>query len=135
PITQTGTYSVVVANVSPGGGFSEKELLITNSNVGGMIPAIRADNPLSPSSQRAGSAGFTLTVFSSSDTFQADAWVNFGTVRLNRIAGDSSPYSITVFVPSYLIGSPGTVPVSVTNPGSSASTGGTSNRVYFTVTP
>jgi hypothetical protein len=86
----------------------------------------------------AGSPGFNLTLYrdpASTIQFQAEAWVNFGTVRLNRVAGDSSADSITVFVPNFLIGSTGTVPVTVTNPGSAGSTGGTSTRVFFSVMP
>jgi len=128
-ITSRGTYSVVVANASPGGGYSnEVEFIVTSGTVGG-IPTIRVDNPLSPASRPAGSAAFNLTVFG--DNFQPDAWVNFGTVRLNRISGSDT--SITVTVPALLVSSPGVVPISVTNPGSSGSTGGTSRREFFTV--
>ncbi len=50
-ITSRGTYSVVVANPSPGGGYSnEVEFIVTSGAVGG-IPIIRADNPLSPASR------------------------------------------------------------------------------------
>jgi hypothetical protein len=138
PIVDRGTYSIVVANASPGGGYSnEKEFVVTAGYSGG-VPAIRSTAPLSPSSQPAGSAGFNLTIFRDTATavpFQADAWVNFGTVRLDRIPGDSSSDSMTVAVPSFLIASPGTVPVTVTNPGTNGNTGGTSTRVLFEVTP
>src|SRR3989442_7778882 len=108
PINARGTYSVVVANSSPGGGYSsEKEFVVTFGPSGG-VPTIRATGPLSPSSHQAGTPGFNLTVFRDTTTavpFQTDAWVNFGTVRLNRIAGDVSPDSITVVVPNFLIAS------------------------------
>jgi hypothetical protein len=138
PIVERGTYSIVVANVSPGGGYSsEKEFVVTSGSSSG-VPTIRTTDPLSPSSRPSGSGTFDLTVFRDTSTgapFQADGWVNFGTVRLNRITGDSSPDSMTVLVPSFLIASPGTVPVTVTNPGTSGNTGGTSTRVFFAVTP
>ncbi len=128
-ITSRGTYAVVVANPSPGGGYSnEIEFVVTSGAVGG-IPTIRPDNPLSPPSRAAGLGAFNLTVFG--DNFQPDAWVNFGTVRLNRIAGGST--SITVLVPALLVSSPGVVPVSVTNPGGPGTTGGTSRREFFVV--
>jgi hypothetical protein len=128
-ITSRGTYSVVVANPSPGGGYSNEVEFIVTSGVPGGIPAIRTDDPLSPSSRAAGSGPFNLTIFG--ENFQPDAWVNFGTVRLNRISGGDT--SITVTVPGLLISSPGVVPISVTNPGTAGSTGGTSRREFFTV--
>ena len=136
PITSRGTYSVMVANASPGGGVSrEIEFVVTSGPTSG-VPTISTANSLSPASRTAGSATFNLTVFRDTSTsvpFQQDAWVNFGTVRLNRVAGDTSTDSITVSVPTFLIASPGLVPVTVTNPGTSGTTGGTSNRVVFTV--
>jgi hypothetical protein len=128
-ITSRGTYSVIVANPSPGGGYSNEVEFIVTSGAAGGVPIIRADNPLSPSSRAAGSGAFNLTI--SGENFQPDAWVNFGTVRLNRISGSDT--SITVTVPALLISSPGVVPISVTNPGTSGSTGGTSRREFFTV--
>jgi hypothetical protein len=133
-ITSKGTYSVVVANPSPGGGYSSEKEFVVTAGPSGNLPTISPDNPLSPPSRGAGSGAFNLTVFGSN--FQADAWVNFGTVRLNRIAGDSS--SITVTVPALLVPSleiaPVTVPVTVTNPGSTDNTGGTSDRALFLFT-
>ena len=128
-ITSRGTYSVVVANPSPGGGYSNEVEFIVTSGAAGGLPIIREDNPLSPASRLSGSGAFNLTIFG--ENFQSDAWVNFGTVRLNRISGGDT--SITVTVPALLVSSPGVVPVSVTNPGSSGSTGGTSRREFFTV--
>jgi hypothetical protein len=122
-INSRGTYSVVVANPSPGGGYSNEVEFIVTSGPTGSIPIIRADNPPS------GSGPFNLTIFG--ENFQADAWVNFGTVRLNRISGSDT--SITVTVPALLVSSPGVVPVSVTNPGGSGSSGGTSRREFFNV--
>jgi hypothetical protein len=133
-INQKGVYSVVVANNSPGGGVSSAKEFVVAAGVAGGVPAIRSTDPLSPATRPAGSSTFNLTVYrdsSSSVPFQSDAWVNFGTVRLNRIAGDSD--SIVVQVPDFLIASPGLVPISVTNPGTGGNTGGTSGRVYFTV--
>jgi hypothetical protein len=133
-----GTYSVVVANPAPGGGVSnEIEFQVTDGAISG-IPTIRTDNPISPQSVRARSAGFNLQVFRDTTTdvlFHPTAWVNFGTVRLDRIAGDTNPDVMTVSVPSFLVGSAGIVPVSVTNPGVAGNTGGTSTRVFFQVAP
>ena len=128
PINARGTYSVVVANSSPGGGYSSEKEFVVGSGPAGGVPTIRATDPLSPSSHQAGTPGFNLTVFRDTTTavpFQTDAWVNFGTVRLSRIAGDLGTDSIRVFVPNFLIASPGTVPVTVTNPGTGSNTGGT----------
>lgn len=130
-ITSRGTYSVVVANPSPGGGYSSEREFVVTSGPSGSIPNITS---LTPASRRAGSGAFNLTV--SGDNFQSDAWVNFGTVRLNRISGDAN--NITVTVPALLVPAleiaPVTVPVTVTNPGTGGSTGGTSNRMLFDFT-
>jgi hypothetical protein len=95
-------------------------------------------NPLSPPTQKAGT-GFNLLIIrdlNSTVPFQPDAYVNFGTVRLFRTASDPmGPDTITVFVPDYLIAFPGTVPITVTNPGTAGTTGGTSNRAYLLITP
>jgi hypothetical protein len=131
-----GRYSLLLANPAPGGGTSNEWEFDVQAGPDSGVPVIRSLDPLSPASRTAGSVGFNLTVFRDTSTgpiFQPNAWVNFGTVRLDRIAGDTDPDSITVFVPSFLIGSPGIVPVTVTNPGTAASTGGTSSRVSFSV--
>src|SRR5262249_2932898 len=87
-VTSRGTYSVFVANPSPGGGYSnEAEFVVTLGAPGG-LPVIRTDNPLAPASRNAGSGAFNLTIFG--QNFQPDAWVNFGTVRLNRISGSDT---------------------------------------------
>ncbi|MEW5975526.1 MAG: DUF5719 family protein [Acidobacteriota bacterium] len=137
PITGGGTYGVVVANSAPGGGISKEVEFIVTQGPASSVPKLPSDpgSALSPSSRPAGSNGFNLTV--SRDTsegapFQSNAWVNFGTVRLNRVAGNGD--SIVVFVPDFLIASPGIVPITVTNPGGAGNTGGTSNRVLFSVT-
>ena len=139
PFASAGRYTLVLANPAPGGGTSNEWEFDVQSGPDSAVPVIRSPDPLSPPSRTAGSAGFSLTVFRDTSpslpVFDEKAWVNFGTVRLDRIPGDTSSDSITVFVPSFLIGSPGTVPVTVTNPGTPTSTGGTSNRVSFAVTP
>jgi hypothetical protein len=137
-ITQRGTYSVIALNPAPGGGVSNEATFVVTAGPGDSVPTIRPQNPLSPASVKAGSAAFNLTVFRdlfSVAFFQPDAWVNFGTVKLNRIVGDNDLNSITVSVPAFLVGSPGTVPITITNPGTDGSTGGTSTRVFFSVTP
>ncbi len=88
-ITSRGTYSVVVANPSPGGATRTKSSSSSRPESSAGIPIIRADNPLSPSKPPAGSGRiqpYDLWLRIS----RSDAWVNFGTVRLNR-----SPEAIT----------------------------------------
>ena len=134
-ISSRGRYGVHVANSSPGGGVSREIEFVVTSGPSSGVPTI---STLSPANRPAGSATFNLTVLrdtTTSEPFQADAWVNFGTVRLNRIPGNNNADSITVSVPAILISSPGLVPVTVTNPGTSGNTGGTSTRVLFSVTP
>jgi hypothetical protein len=134
-----GTYQVIVANVGPGGGCSQPRQFDLVYGPTSGTPTIDVATPLSPTTQKAGSAGFNLTVYRDLSTFvpfQTDAWVNFGTVRLLRVPSDTgNPDSITVFVPGFLVASTGTVPITVTNPGTGGSTGGTSNRVYLSITP
>jgi carboxypeptidase family protein len=134
-----GIYELMAVNVGPGGGCSP---IKTFDYLGGPtsgIPTIDTTVPLSPATHQAGTAGFNLTVFrdlTTSVPFQADAWVNFGTVRLLRLPADvADPDSITIFVPAFLFTSPGTVPITVTNPGTNGNTGGTSNRVYLLIEP
>jgi hypothetical protein len=135
PIDCVGTYMVTASNYAPGGGVSDPVPLVITAGPAGAVPVIRAFDPLSPPSVSAGSPTFNLTVFRdpSGAPFQTDAWVNFGTVRLDRIAGSTSPDSITVSVPAFLVSSPGVMPITVTNPGTGGTTGGTSTRVLFTV--
>ena len=130
-----GTYLVSASNYLPGGGESPRVPLVIAPGPTAAVPVIRGIDPLSPLSVSAGSPTFNLTVFRdpSGAPFQTDAWVNFGTVRLDRIVGSTSPDSITVSVPGFLVSSPGVVPITVTNPGTGGTTGGTSTRVLFTV--
>src|SRR6185436_5492152 len=69
-ITSKGTYSVVVANPSPGGGYSSEKEFVVTAGPSGNLPTIWPDNPLSPPSRGAGSGAVNLTVFGSN--FQAD---------------------------------------------------------------
>ena len=129
-INAQGQYGVVVANPSPGGGVANEKVFDVKAGIPSNVPTILE---LRPPTIRAGSSGFFLTALNATLNvpFQDNAWINFGTVRLDRMAGGSE--SITVFVPAFLIGSPGIVPVTVSNPGNPSSTGGTSTRVFFTV--
>jgi hypothetical protein len=130
PVSSGGIYKVVASNPSPGGGDSNEMDFLVTAGPATSIPIIGS---LQPTSQKAGSPGFNLTVALNPGvaSFDGNAWVNFGTVRLDRVSTTSTSSGFTVFVPAYLISSPGIVPVSVTNP----STGGTSPRVLFAVTP
>jgi hypothetical protein len=128
-VNSAGVFEFLVANVAPGGGFSNIRQFIIGGGDLGLAPTISG---LSPSSVQSGSPGFNLTVTNDQSVpFQGNSWLNFGTVRLDPVAVGA--YTLTVFVPAYLISSPGIVPVSVTNPGISGNTGGTSLRVLFSV--
>src|SRR5262249_33391135 len=126
------TYELMAVNVGPGGGGSSlKQFDVVFGTLGG-APTLHPTAPLSPAIRQAGTPGFELLILrdiNTSTPFQQDAWVNFGTVRLYRTASDPrGPDTMTVFVPAYLIASPGIVPITVTNPGTAGNTGGTSNR-------
>jgi hypothetical protein len=130
PPLPAGTYTLTISNSAPGGGTATGTITVTSSGAAGNVPTISS---LSPASVKAGSASFNLTV--SGTNFLPGAWVNFYTSRLVPVATPTST-SITVSVPNYLITSPGTVPITVTNPGSGGTdTGGTSTRLFFDVTP
>jgi hypothetical protein len=128
-IAQTGIYTVQAVNSSPGGGRSEltpaTSFVVEAGPASGSIPGIIS---LSPSSVKAGSSSFTLTV--GGVNFQGSSWINFGTLRLPTEFVDGNTLRATVL--SSYIASPGIVPITVTNPGD---TGGTSRRVEFAVNP
>src|SRR5437879_4635081 len=76
----------------------------------GVVPAIAG---LSPSSANAGGPGFTLTVNGS--RFASNAVVNFNGMR--PTTAYVSANQLTAKIPATAIATPGTAPVSVTNPG------------------
>jgi len=84
---------------------------------------------LNPRSVAAGSPSFTLTVGGANLT--SSSWINFGGIRLSTTFQDSN--TLTATVPASLVASSGIVPVTVTKPGTSTDTGGTSRRVEFIV--
>jgi len=80
----------------------------------GVTPAI---SQLAPDNASSGGPGFTLTVNGSN--FASNAVVDFN--GQNMTTTFVSAAQVTAAVPSTAITSPGTVPISVTNPGTPAS--------------
>ncbi len=128
PIPNAGKYSVVVANAAPGGGYSNEMDFVVSSGPASSVPQLVS---LSPASVAAGSGDFVLTAVGSGFSFKTSSWINFGTVLLKTTFVDGNTLRATV--PALLISSPGIVPVTVTNPGGSSDTGGTSSRQLFYV--
>jgi hypothetical protein len=128
PIPSAGKYRVIVANASPGGGYSNEVDFVVTHGQTSKIPQLVS---LAPTEIKSGSNDFTLTITGKDDSFQPDAFINFGTVRLKANFVDAN--TLTATVPAMLVGSPGTVPVTVTNPGGETGPGGTSTRLLFTV--
>jgi hypothetical protein len=117
-----GDYLLRVRTPQPGGGVSDIfNFSVAESNA----QAAPAISSLSPGNVRSGSGTFTLTI--TGGTFQSGAVVSFGSAVLFPTSVSST--QVTVTVPGYLITLAGSIPVSVTNPGTS----GGSNRVLFTV--
>ena len=79
----------------------------------GAVPVIM---DLSPPSAQSGGAGFTLTVNGSS--FNSDAFINWNGSKQTTtyVTGNQ----LTTAIPMSAIATPGTVPVTVTNPGHAA---------------
>jgi hypothetical protein len=111
-------------------GYSSK----TTPPVAGAMPTIAA---LSPSSMAAGSPAFTLTV--NGTNFSSNAMVNFNGVAQTTMFVSAN--QVTMTVPAAAIATPGTVPVTVTNPaiaatgmyGGGGTMAETSNSMNFTV--
>ena len=114
-----GTYAVVVANPSPGGGASNS----VNLTVNNPTPTITA---LSPSSAEAGAAAQTLTI-------NGTNFVSNSTVTYNGVAQTATLVSsshLTIQLSAADQATAGTFAVVVTNPSPG---GGTSNTQTFTV--
>jgi hypothetical protein len=118
-IQTAGTASVTVVNPAPGGGTSNALLFYINNPA----PSLTS---LSPSSIKAGSSAFTLTIYGSgfvstsqalwNGTARATTYDRAGKVQAQILASD--------------ISKAGTAKVTVTNP---APGGGTSNALTFTI--
>jgi hypothetical protein len=103
----------------------------------GVVPVV---STLLPASQLHGGSDFILTVSGSS--FNANAVVNWNAVPQTNTTHPSAN-SLSVMIPAAQIATPGTVQVSVTNPGSSTPGGPygggshtpseTSNSMPFTI--
>jgi hypothetical protein len=118
----TGTYRMGVVNPQPGGGLSN----IMTFNVAQYVaPTPLSIAGMSPAAIVSGSSTFSLTI--SGSRFASGVVVNFGTAVLFPTSVTSN--QIVVSVPSYLVRSPGIIPISVTNPDVT----GNSNRLLFTV--
>ena len=90
------------------GGYGSSSM--TTAPQPGVVPAITG---LSPSSASAGGPGFTLTVNGS--RFASNSVVNFN--GMHPTTAYVSVNQLTAMIPATAIATPGTAPVSVTNPG------------------
>lgn len=113
-----GNVTVRVQNPTPGGGLSGAQTFVVRNP----IPVATS---LSPSIRTAGSTGFTLVVNGSN--FNGSTRVRFGGVTLTSAL--LNPTTLRASVPSSLITTPGTVSVTVENPGP----GGGTDVLPFTV--
>jgi len=95
----------------------------------GVTPAI---SQLAPDNTNAGSTAFVLTVNGSN--FAGDAVVNFNGAPMTTTVVSGN--QVTAAIPASSVATSGTVPVSVTNPGTAASgpySGGTMSETSATV--
>jgi hypothetical protein len=118
-ISQGGTAQVTVVNAAPGGGTSNALTFTIN------IPTPTASS-LNPNNKIAGSKGFTLTVSGSN-------FVKGATVQFNGNTRTTTYVSSTQIKASILasdVATPGTFPVTATNPSPG---GGVSNSLNFIV--
>jgi hypothetical protein len=102
----------------------------------GVVPIIMQ---LAPNTAKSGDSGFLLTVNGSS--FAQNAMVNFNGVAQNT--GHMAANQLTAMIPASAIATPGTVPVTVTNPatlgmggiygGSGGTAAATSAPLNFTI--
>ncbi len=121
-IATAGTATVTVFNPLPGGGESAG-VTFTITATNNPTPAITT---LDPSTAKAGSGAFTLTVNGSN--FVAGSVVRWNGVDRTTTLVSSS--QVTAAITSAEIATPGVFPVTVFNP---APGGGSSNPVNFTV--
>ncbi len=122
-VSSPGLYSVAVSNPAPGG--STSNTVNFTSYTSNPVPAVDA---LSPSIATASGTGFTLTLTGAN--FAAGAVLNFnGNSRTTTVVSSSQ---LTAAITAGDIATPGTYPVTVTNPSPS---GGTSEVINFTVNP
>ena len=123
-IANGGTGVVFVFNPLPGGGASTSvEFTVFNPS-----PTISSINP---TSAVAGAAGFTLTVNGSN--FVTGSIVNFnGTARSTTFVSSTQ---LTIAISASDIASQGTISISVTDPPTGGSGGGTSSTLPLTILP
>lgn len=125
------TFLIVLAALMLGCGYSNKNYTTPPSSG---APAIAQ---LNPTSATAGGPAFTLNV--SGSNFAPQAVVNWNGVAQTANTKYVSTGQLTVSVPASLIMSAGTVPVTVTDPGTPGSgmypgtPGATSQPMNFTV--
>jgi Domain of unknown function DUF11/FG-GAP-like repeat/Putative binding domain, N-terminal len=120
-ITTQGTVPVTVTN--PSGGGTSNSVNFTITAPGANPPTVTS---LQPATAVAGSAAFTLTVTGTN-------FVNGSKVSFNSAAATTtfvSASQLTAAIPASAIATPGSAPVTVTNP----SNGGTSAALNFTIT-
>lgn len=117
-IAQPGNVSITVTN--PNGQVSNAATLaVTNAN----LPVIQS---ISPQTVTAGAAAFTLSV--TGQNFAAGATAKVGTATRNATVLDAQRVNVPILTSDIL--TPGSVPISITTPGS---TGGTSNVINLFV--
>ena len=123
--TQTVILTVLLA-IGLGCGYSKKS---TTPPSPGTMPAIQQ---LNPASMAAGSAAFQLEI--DGTNFAGNASVTFGTATMSPISAAAD--KIEVMIPATAIMNKGSVPVTVTNPGTPGGPygGGTSSATSAAVT-
>src|SRR5438128_2437474 len=107
--------------IACGNGVSTVAPKLTVAPAAKFVPLMDNTNP-APSG-----TGFVLSI--SGTNFAAGATVSFGATVLTPFPQAISPNLIRVNITATMVASPGTITVSVTNPGS----GGTSNSLQFLV--
>ncbi|MEY4744384.1 MAG: hypothetical protein RL272_329, partial [Candidatus Parcubacteria bacterium] len=118
-IVSSGTYTVTVFSVSPGGGESNGQTFtVTNP-----VPTTTG---ISPSSADPGSSGFTLTV--NGTNFMASSTVRFN--GSDRVTTYVNSTQLTAAIQTSDLVTPGTYPITVSNPSPG---GGVSNSQSFVV--
>lgn len=124
-ISAPDSASVAVFNPAPGGGLSNALSFTVDPSSGGGSPSGPAISAISPNSRPAGGMAFNLTV--DGIGFSSGAVVRWnGSARTAVLQGTTR---LIVYISPSDVASPGTMSVSASNPGSSAS-----NSLPFTVT-
>ncbi len=122
-LSTPGSFTVSVTNPVPGGGTSNSQIFVVTGN--NPVPTLTS---IFPSSGMAGSGGFPMTVYGAN--FTPSSYVRFAGVA--RATTFVSPSQLTAMILPGDMVITGSYPVDVVN---SVPGGGTSNTVFFTVSP